>query len=669
MAESVSVQYNLLKQYLAVFLRERNGASDRIGAKEKLAKLSSLQLSELSTDVYDEANRRMENAPPPFLPVQPQFPSKRNQARQKLATLQSSRFKELAAEVFFELERRYPDLSQQGRFAGAGRPSGAATMPRGSGSVSNARAVGDAVRAMNSNNRSIPERGASRTAAAMTLNRAAARQFTNTSANRQPPMGAAAVMAQRGRSRERPPLPPVPPTPEIDGIYRSSLTSPRPPSGRQSGAPMGGSGMSNIREEYETQIVTLKRQLKEVAASNDVIQLQEELEEERESLRFLQKKYDDLLNDYDAVREELSVQQRAAEASKADADALLRDVQLLSDKNQRLQQEKVQDMELIQQLKDQIQQLGAEGGSIAPSTPRTRMDSAKGDLFLSSDPAEDARVLVFQDTAERFIVSARQDQPSNLLSNVKAVILCIKDLTEESERLEATVESDLDYQTLVSCRETLSNHLADLVNNTKLYSQGSGVDLSALEDGVRTLEKDVRTLVETLALVAGSTPPASPDLPPVPAEPVPETKPLSAIDLKLFIEDQTDAIVSQIQNLLMSLKDSSPSASINSISSISSTVDNVIYETRRTAPMLDSDTRDMSEAVLQLMANSAADLNDLGNTLEKERGSKIVKQKIGNSAYEVAKVCVSHFGSGLRSSLSSNQFYHQHVKDLLGLFE
>ncbi|KAJ3188022.1 hypothetical protein HDU85_006415 [Gaertneriomyces sp. JEL0708] len=652
MAESVSVQYNLLKQYLAVFLRERNGASDRIGAKEKLAKLSSIQLSELSTDVYDEANRRMENAPPPFLPVQPQFPSKRNQARQKLATLQSSRFKELAAEVFFELERRFPDLSQQSRFAGAGRPSGAATMPRGSGSgaVSNARAVGDAVRAMNSNNRSIPERGASRTAAAMTLNRAAARQFTNTSANRQPPMGAAAVMAQRGRSRERPPLPPVPPvppSPEIDGIYRSSLTSPRPPSGRQSGGTMGGSGMTNIREEYEAQIVTLKRQLKEVAASNDVIQLQEELEEERESLRFLQKKYDDLLNDYDAVREELSAQQRAAEASKADADALLRDVQLLSDKNQRLQQEKVQDMELIQQLKDQIQQLGVEAGSIAPSTPRTRMDSAKGDLFLSSDPAEDARVLVFQDTAERFIVSARQDQPSNLLSNVKAVILCIKDITEESERLEATVESDLDYQTLVSCRETLSNHLADLVNNTKSYSQGSGVDVAALEDGVRTLEKDVRTLVETLALVAGSTPPASPDLPPVPLEPVPETKPLSAIDLKLFIEDQTDAIVSQIQNLLMSLKDSSPSASITSISSISATVDNVMYETRRTAPMLDSDTRDMSEAVLQLMANSAADLNDLGNTLEKERGSKIVKQKIGNSAYEVAK----------------------HVKDLLGLFE
>ena len=76
-----------------------------------------IQFQELSTDVYDELQRREPVTPlppgdtPPFLPPKPDFHPKRNQARQKLSTLPGDRFRDLATDVFYELERRFPRFS------------------------------------------------------------------------------------------------------------------------------------------------------------------------------------------------------------------------------------------------------------------------------------------------------------------------------------------------------------------------------------------------------------------------------------------------------------------------------------------------------------------------------------------------------------------------------
>lgn len=90
-------------------------------ARDKLLRLSPVQFHELSTDVFDELQRRQALAPlpgrpprqqnvPPFLQPRPDFHEKRNQARQKLSSLQTPRFKDLSTDVFCELERRFPQF-------------------------------------------------------------------------------------------------------------------------------------------------------------------------------------------------------------------------------------------------------------------------------------------------------------------------------------------------------------------------------------------------------------------------------------------------------------------------------------------------------------------------------------------------------------------------------
>ncbi|KIX08193.1 uncharacterized protein Z518_02849 [Rhinocladiella mackenziei CBS 650.93] len=113
-------------------------------ARDKLLRLSPVQFHELSTDVFDELQRRQAATPlpgrpprqqnvPPFLQPRPDFHEKRNQARQKLSSLQTPRFRDLSTDVFCELERRFPQFS---RPDGGRRDSSRSQSrgPRGSGS-------------------------------------------------------------------------------------------------------------------------------------------------------------------------------------------------------------------------------------------------------------------------------------------------------------------------------------------------------------------------------------------------------------------------------------------------------------------------------------------------------------------------------------------------------
>lgn len=119
---SLSEHYVALKRYLASSLRDEKDNPRLNKARDKLLRLSPVQFQELSTDVFDELQRRQAAArrgpndgpggPPPYLLPKDAFHPKRNQARQKLSTLPPPRFRDLATDVFYELERRFP------RFAG-----------------------------------------------------------------------------------------------------------------------------------------------------------------------------------------------------------------------------------------------------------------------------------------------------------------------------------------------------------------------------------------------------------------------------------------------------------------------------------------------------------------------------------------------------------------------
>lgn len=107
------------QQALESFLENSQGdltpaTSTRVAkAREKLKKLTKIQFSDLSTDVYDEMKRRESesidpgnSSVPKFLSSQPNYHPKRNQARQKLAALPPSRFKDLVNDVLFEISNR-----------------------------------------------------------------------------------------------------------------------------------------------------------------------------------------------------------------------------------------------------------------------------------------------------------------------------------------------------------------------------------------------------------------------------------------------------------------------------------------------------------------------------------------------------------------------------------
>jgi hypothetical protein len=108
--------YSVLKVYLAPYLRDEQGNTRPTRARDKLLRLSPTQFNELSTDVFDELQRREDDRRrpggivPPSLPPRNVFHPKRNQARQKLSTLPPERFRQLATDVFFELGSRMPNL-------------------------------------------------------------------------------------------------------------------------------------------------------------------------------------------------------------------------------------------------------------------------------------------------------------------------------------------------------------------------------------------------------------------------------------------------------------------------------------------------------------------------------------------------------------------------------
>ncbi|TPX72919.1 hypothetical protein SpCBS45565_g00392 [Spizellomyces sp. 'palustris'] len=637
-----STHYDMMRRYLTTFLQEQGSMLGRNNAKEKLGRLSERQFYDLSTDVFDEINRRRENdRNVPFLPVRNEFTPKRNQARQKLATLPEFRFKELSSEVFFELERRFPRIVQEND-ARYGPLYTDSTARPGVNGFQNPRSV--------SPNRPLPNPF-----------QPPARIPTTASGRQIPQRGASrAALDGAGRTRRGgSPPPPMPTTRGMETLQRQP-TEMMSRNGSLPRSTTGRGGVSNeeferMKARYEAEIETLRKQLSGQAPSPEIKKLNAELAMSKMAKRDVKQKYDVLLTDYETIQEELKAQEKAAEALRKDVNSLLEDVQTLSQKNQRLKEDKERDAETIRQLREEVERLGGEAGSVTASTPRTRNDSAKGDLFFSAeDDAEDPRILAYQDAAERLVIAARGNTPTNVLVAMKSVIISIKGITEDAERLEARVESTDDFTDLETAREQVSDALANLVSIAKEHATSYNKnDIGIVEDGVQRVDEDVRNLVATMkraggdALLEGGMNDDDGGDTTGPEKRRRGSRVLEVVELKIFIEDETDSIVSLIQTLVTSLKTGTPESSNSTIQSIKSSVDDIIFETGRTRSMLDSDTRSQSDVILEVLQEAVDNLVETGEELLRLEGNRAVKQKIGTCSYEVAK----------------------HVKSLLGLFE
>ena len=95
-------------------------SDDRKVAKRKLQGLNNAVFEELAMDVYDEVDRRetdevwakveTSSSIVPFLPVNPDYGTTRNQGRQKLARLSRQEFAVLVMDVLKEIRRRQTDM-------------------------------------------------------------------------------------------------------------------------------------------------------------------------------------------------------------------------------------------------------------------------------------------------------------------------------------------------------------------------------------------------------------------------------------------------------------------------------------------------------------------------------------------------------------------------------
>lgn len=127
--------YKVLKQFLDISddsnSRAKTNSTRAQRAREKLLKLSLAQFRELSTDVYDELRRRIDElrSEPDFLLPKLTFHPKRNQARRKLSLLPQLRFKDLVSDISFEIERRNLHIPESPSAATHGPRNGSISHP------------------------------------------------------------------------------------------------------------------------------------------------------------------------------------------------------------------------------------------------------------------------------------------------------------------------------------------------------------------------------------------------------------------------------------------------------------------------------------------------------------------------------------------------------------
>ncbi|KAJ3146568.1 component of the polarisome [Geranomyces michiganensis] len=461
------------------------------------------------------------------------------------------------------------------------------------------------------------------------------------------------------------------------------------------------------KSRLEAEITALRAELDNRPSKSDLARLQDLLDRESQAARAAQDKYETLQYDFEGLQEQLS---KLRATSGKEADQLLDDVKQLTEKTQQLREEKEQmreererDADTIRALREELDRVtssvsGNGGGdrnngetnSVAPSTPRTRNDSAKGDLFLTAEDgagaaAEDPRVIAYEDAAERLVNASRSSasQPGNnsILVAMKSVVIAVKTLTQDAEFAERDARDADDADDIADARARIGDALADLVRVAKDHAAGYRADPAAFEDRVRAIDDGVRDLVDLVRRVEdnnmnnnigtsrrgpSTTASSSPRIPPsqtpssfggggnnstLPRSTLPRNNsssaPLDPLSLKLYIEDTTEIIVSNIQQILSAMKAKQTSLVTDTLADLAQCVSDLSEQTERTMPMIDVDTRPEVRTLLEVLRVTVEKLDGVREAYAADSRSKSLKQRIGNISYEVAK----------------------HVKDLSSLFE
>ncbi|KAJ3044724.1 component of the polarisome [Rhizophlyctis rosea] len=650
-----STHYESLRQYLSSYLQSQRNAggpsNQRSSAREKLTRLTKQQFTELSTDVFDEMNRRqLDSRDAPFLPVRDDFHPKRNQARQKLATLPSSRFKDLASDVYFEIERRFPTVVQQFVAKYGDRDL------RGPSPVPNGQYEPEAkqVQVVNVN------------AAPAYVGGAQPHQYEERSAR-----------GDMGQSQSQKPVDAVNFT-SLDNLMAdlgSMLTHPKGPNGTEE--------LERIRSEYESRMEIMQRRITELEAEvqegagrkERIAQLEERLaseeavsavsagnlevalltgwqfaSEQASTLSALEAKHKKLKEDFDSLQDDYNNQQQIANDIRSEATNLLEEIRNLSRKNDALTAEKEQDQQTIRQLKDELAHANSntQRSSYEPNrrqTLDTTIDSQDGGAGDEDGIIDRSRVTAYQNAVGELLQAARSDTPTSVLVAMKGIVIACKNITEDTEAFENSSESltPEERDQLSDTKNNLSAALTNLMTAAKNHATSYGAaNIADLEGAASELTATIVGLVKMLRLKGGERGGDRGMGGEGGYEGGRKERPASyEIDeLKVFLEKQTDSIVQAIQSLLYAMRQSTTFGQEfkDTVSGITTIVDNLVTVSRRTLSKPSaSDFRTRGELILQDLAAANQKLEELGESMVSSPQSKSLKQRLASSSYEIAK--------------------------------
>ena len=440
-------------------------------AREKLTRLSRTQFQELSTDVYDEVQRRQSaTSRQASLPSNASFHPKRNQAREKLASLQTPRFKDLASDVFYEIERRFPEVDKPVNDPRRRRPSGVSDSTRSSSVVARPAQSSNVFRqtAVLPNKSVMLEEGDSDYEEGAVRSPGHEDAFSLKSSDYAPQSRTGSI--------------------SVPMVFSKSSTSDR-------GAPNG---------EQERLINDLRSRIRDLELGNkaeldsQTRGLQQSLQDEQEKVNDLELQVQELKSraNTDAAEEnvklkrELAEQQQITEEVRAEAESFLNEMRELSDKESTVLrqtealQTKVDELQAevqmwkqkYQDTKIQLRQLKTSSQFFSPM-PNLK-ESDNNAYIHPSGIIRDVVISKFQLAVDDLLRVARSN-PANMLEPMKDILLATRSVQKDLDESSAAIAQDA---RVLKLKQRMTNTANNLTTASKNHINGGALSPVSLVD-------------------------------------------------------------------------------------------------------------------------------------------------------------------------------------------
>ncbi|KAJ5550914.1 Spa2 homology (SHD) of GIT [Penicillium sp. DV-2018c] len=405
--------------------------------------------------------------------------------------------------------------------------------------------------------------------------------------------------------------------------------------------------LERMRTEHETMERDLRSQLNDSSRGVDDAGLQARYADLENKHQSLQAELEQQRQVTDEVRREASVFLTEMKALSAESHSNWEREERLSNEVHRLEAEANEWKHRYAKVKAQLRQLRTSSGGFADSRPDASVLTKDHELVQADGLVKDIHVTKFQMSIDELLRAARFEESPVVLSQLKLVVLAVRHIMNDVEQSPIPVDGSAALRAKVKGQvSTTANNLITAVRN---FASSSGLSPVSLLDAAAS---HVCTAIVDLIRVVKIQPSPADDLEDdddeadVSQEPYPDYFDTSAsqkrlsnhsvysaisrpddsqyptqndlanglnrgwghvqedhevLELKLYVEDQTDGMVQQIQALVASIRAEDNLQSVQThVTAISDVVANVVSATEHLMRERSADTslREASEPVI-----------------------------------------------------------------------